>query len=735
MDIKKIILLFISGVIILAACNNDADQVQTSEQTVSVSDTGYKADSSAQNDEADETDEDIVTEDDVIYSADGKILISFPADRTGEFTVPDGTEVIGEKAFYQSQLTSVILPEGLKSIGALAFAHANITEIYLPDSIESCAMIFGHSEDNPTINVPASAAYNDGMLALKNYKNIIFRNETDLELLIRKTGDLNTEFYSGRIFIDLDGDSFPEMVEMQRKGNGVELSQFDTDRGRWKFCGYITSNTGLSLYRDKTNGEYFYIFPVSDEDYTDYLVHKIDITENGFRTYENLFADPENYIGSHCELIDIVDIEKIAADYGDEDKKYEIVMEAFADTPQPSEYKNTLSPDTVTDSPDNKNEAKEFIWRNTAVTEFPYTTKWYSEKIEITINGADILNGDAVDGAAYKGGKLRIDGLNIDGDIVVNSKKHFEIEISGNNSINNLLFNGPTLIISGDGTLTANTISDKKYSLYYSSAIDIRGNAHIICREDFGNSSGLSETIFFNELYIKDNSSLQCANIGERVLSISGNAHVSTAHCSAEFIKLRDSSVIEIVSSYEKYPELEITDELNCAIYNVRELTIRNDARLSVKCGSAKYGIYSEMANPIISLIDNSVLDISGSSVCGIMLNGYNLGSLRMNGDPYAAVSSSGHTIYVGKIVVNGGTLDIHTDEEYLAGKLPTMNYPQDESEAGLYINGDVISQSCDWTYNISDFYNGYGLIFYSAETGETLKDLSVTVKEKTAKK
>lgn len=383
-----------------------------------------------------ENDEPIVSEDGVIYSADGKTLISFPSDRTGEFTVPDGVETIGEKAFYQSKLTNVVLPdglkrigegafcessltrillpeslieidryafrdsalesiklnEGLKSIGALAFAHTNIRGIYLPDSIESCAMIFGQSEDNPTINVPSSAARNDGMLAMRIYKNIIFRNETDLEHLLRRAETRSG--YENCIFADLDGDNFPEMACLERFRE-IKWYQFDTSSGEWNSIFRMLTDTELKLYYDRENDEYFYIcpemakFPYTDIYYPD-EISKVYLTENGLSVNKSPFGDfdynyishfenmekiVDKYVGigyagnkfyidentpdfftdtmnealSSYELICTVDIEKIIEEYADEYNKYKTVLNSFADSPEPSEYKRPPHTDAETD--------------------------------------------------------------------------------------------------------------------------------------------------------------------------------------------------------------------------------------------------------------------------------------------------------------------------------------------------------------------------------------------------
>lgn len=62
--------------------------------------------------------------DGVTFSADRKTLISYPRDKVDEeYIVPEGTEVIGENAFLDSELHRVTLPFSLKEIEDYAFHY------------------------------------------------------------------------------------------------------------------------------------------------------------------------------------------------------------------------------------------------------------------------------------------------------------------------------------------------------------------------------------------------------------------------------------------------------------------------------------------------------------------------------------------------------------------------------------------------------------------------------------
>ena len=88
--------------------------------------------------------------DGVLFSADGSVLVAFPAGRTGSYTPPAGTQTIGYGAFASTKLEAVTLPEGVTAIDNCAFYCASFGEAYtltsitLPDSLQSVgAFAFG----------------------------------------------------------------------------------------------------------------------------------------------------------------------------------------------------------------------------------------------------------------------------------------------------------------------------------------------------------------------------------------------------------------------------------------------------------------------------------------------------------------------------------------------------------------------------------------------------------------
>ena len=78
-------------------------------------------------------------QDGVLFTKDKKQLIIYPAGKVGKkYTVPTGTEVIGESAFTCSMnLEEVVIPDGVKEIGDSAFEGAgNLHVICVPSSVE-----------------------------------------------------------------------------------------------------------------------------------------------------------------------------------------------------------------------------------------------------------------------------------------------------------------------------------------------------------------------------------------------------------------------------------------------------------------------------------------------------------------------------------------------------------------------------------------------------------------------
>ena len=124
--------------------------------------------------------------DGVLFSKDMTQLKQYPMGKTDtEYTIPDGVEYIGSRAFYSAdQLENVTFPDGIISIGAEAFAECSRLTCFMPDSVyvigdyafENCTSI-------TSVNIPHGIQrIGDG--AFKNCTSITSVNLPDEYLYI-----------------------------------------------------------------------------------------------------------------------------------------------------------------------------------------------------------------------------------------------------------------------------------------------------------------------------------------------------------------------------------------------------------------------------------------------------------------------------------------------------------------------------------------------------------------------
>ena len=86
----------------------------------------------------------------------------FPAARTGEYTVPEGTKNIGYYAFSCGNLKSVTLPAGLKAVPECCFEECRaLKSINLPDSLKSIDTRAFHWSGLEDIAIPNGVEFID----------------------------------------------------------------------------------------------------------------------------------------------------------------------------------------------------------------------------------------------------------------------------------------------------------------------------------------------------------------------------------------------------------------------------------------------------------------------------------------------------------------------------------------------------------------------------------------------
>lgn len=89
--------------------------------------------------------------DNVLYSKDGKTLVFFKKNGTGEYRIPDGVEAIAPYAFENCQFSKVIIPGSVKTIGEYAFKNCTaLTEVVFEDSDSPDKVIGNYAFSNCT---------------------------------------------------------------------------------------------------------------------------------------------------------------------------------------------------------------------------------------------------------------------------------------------------------------------------------------------------------------------------------------------------------------------------------------------------------------------------------------------------------------------------------------------------------------------------------------------------------
>ena len=110
--------------------------------------------------------------DGILYNKKTKTLVRFPQAKSDvtEYTVPDGTEAVGSKAFYSNNaITSVFIADSVQSIGSSVFGYcSNLQEVYTGRSVTSAGgYIFEYCSSLHTLTIPDNCSF----YATRNFSN------------------------------------------------------------------------------------------------------------------------------------------------------------------------------------------------------------------------------------------------------------------------------------------------------------------------------------------------------------------------------------------------------------------------------------------------------------------------------------------------------------------------------------------------------------------------------------
>ena len=96
----------------------------------------------------------------VLFTKDGEKLVQFPIEKAKQYDVPSGTTTIDKDAFYQSNLTSIVLPPTLINVNYDAFGYCkNLKEITIPESVKTIGEYsFGHCTSLTSVHLPSITA-------------------------------------------------------------------------------------------------------------------------------------------------------------------------------------------------------------------------------------------------------------------------------------------------------------------------------------------------------------------------------------------------------------------------------------------------------------------------------------------------------------------------------------------------------------------------------------------------
>ena len=159
--------------------------------------------------------------DDALFTADGKEILCCPPLKSGDFTVPNGVEIICKCAFEGNYLSHVFLPSSVQVIESCAFrASPFFEEIYIPSSVTH----IGSSAFWGCFDLTIFAPENSYALHYAKENNIAYEcvNES---VILEKANHIKEEYW-------------------------ITIRKKDSNHYRKKKFGYAYEWNGFTLYSD-----------------------------------------------------------------------------------------------------------------------------------------------------------------------------------------------------------------------------------------------------------------------------------------------------------------------------------------------------------------------------------------------------------------------------------------------------------------------------------------------------
>lgn len=704
------------------------------------------------------------TIDGIVYTADGKTLVAYPRGRTGSFHILDGVEAIGSKAFYASRLSEIVLSdsvqtigdyafaknekltevtipasvrtigdyafsesgiekvtlsEGLEEVGFLAFKKTKITELYLPDSLVKCSSGIAESE------VLISASYPvEGLKPLLLHENLEFRDETTLQEAFRMAEEQFFEktYPQGFVFVDLSGDRFPELAVVD--GKYMLLLFFDMEVRQWRQFddewgeAYVWIAAYHLCYERETDTYIYYSDPYDYypwweiEDVTPMKRQEcIRFTENGGMVSE-LYSENIKDL-TQAEIIQTIDFPKMLADwdvdFDDPYGKFILVTDSFAEEPNGELQQKPLQ-----------------IYGKQAES-YPYFDRYYPKELHLSVAGVDVLRGEEqLSGVSFDHGVLTLENAVIDSSgcnytIKASNLNKITIELIGENKIVSdsscSLFNVDDIpiVFKGSGSLETPAMVVKNISL--TESVKITENPRISYYVNTIHAYG----IYADRISLSGEASFECRRVKAFSITFSDYAHAEAQYINAGLtltdharlriqmgyctsVSLSDDSVMDVAA---ESPNREYYSQHGMLDVEFRIL-INGNARLfadsSLYENDAIRFLYTR-GNLTIS--DNGTLEIKGNSVGNGIRFGDDSGVITVNADAKIKIDDARECIYAGKIILNGGTLDLNAMEGKPVIRTEPPGWSDPDFKPGYFINGEILSE------NISDRKMLYDIVLY----------------------